>query len=72
MVIVGALTNVVTGFCVNKVSAQILVVVSAAISAVSPLLMAIINRNWTYWRAAFPAMLLSPINPDGKPVQSFL
>lgn len=65
MVIVGALTNFITGFCVNKVSARILVAGSAAVSALSPLLMAIIDPNWTYWRAAFAAMLLSPINPDG-------
>lgn len=60
----GATINVVTGFFVNKVSAGVLVLVSLAIAAVSPLLFAILSPNWPYWWAAFPAMVLSPVASD--------
>jgi len=60
----GAATNAATGFLVNKVSASTLVSVSLIISAVSPLLFAILSPHWTYWAAAFPAMCLSPIASD--------
>lgn len=72
MVISGALTNVFTGFFVNRVSARLLVIVSAIISSISPLLMAIADPRWTYWAVAFPAILLCPINIDGMLFPPFL
>lgn len=66
MVVVGAATNIVTGYAVDKVQVRTLVVGSAIINLVSPLLMALINPSWSYWRAAFFAMLISPLHPDGS------
>ena len=66
MVVVGAGTNVVTGFLVDKVEVRTLVVGSAAITLLPPILMAVIQPQWIYWSAAFVAMLLSPLHPDGE------
>ncbi|KAK8133491.1 hypothetical protein PG984_005503 [Apiospora sp. TS-2023a] len=66
MVFVGAATNVVTGYCVDKVHVRDLVAYSAVISMVCPLIMALIQPSWIYWQGAFIAMLLIPLHPDGK------
>lgn len=66
MVVVGAGTNVVTGFLVDKVEVRTLVVGSAVNTLAPPILMAVIRPQWIYWSAAFVAMLLSPLHPDGK------
>ncbi|KAL4899326.1 hypothetical protein BDW74DRAFT_116654 [Aspergillus multicolor] len=64
MVVAGAVTNVFTGYTVDKVRVGVLVFSSALISAVSPILMALVNPPWGYWRGPFVAMLLSPIHCD--------
>ncbi|KAL6237207.1 hypothetical protein BDW75DRAFT_228862 [Aspergillus navahoensis] len=64
MVVAGAVTNIFTGYTVDKVSVGVLVFASAAISTVSPLAMALGNPSWGYWRGPFTAMLLSPIQSD--------
>ncbi|KAK8009456.1 integral membrane protein [Apiospora marii] len=64
MVFVGAATNVVTGYCVDKVHVRDLVAYSAVISMVCPLIMALIQPSWIYWQGAFIAMLLIPLHPD--------
>jgi Na+/melibiose symporter-like transporter len=66
MVIVGAGTNVFTGYLVDKVAVGNLVFISAVVSSAAPLLMAIGPADWSYWRATFPAMLLSPVHADGE------
>ena len=68
MVVVGAVTNIFTGYLVDKVTVGLLVFISAVISSAVPLLMALGPANWSYWRAAFPAMLLSPVNADGESI----
>lgn len=64
MVFSGCVTNVGTGFLVQRVSANVLVVAAVAITSISPLLMALADPKWPYWYAAFPATLLSPIGAD--------
>ncbi|GLB09282.1 hypothetical protein AtubIFM57258_005199 [Aspergillus tubingensis] len=64
LVIVGALTNIVTGYVVDKVEVRTLVFVSACISTISALLMALVKPSWGYWRGPFVGMLLSPLHPD--------
>ncbi|RYP79002.1 hypothetical protein DL769_003092 [Monosporascus sp. CRB-8-3] len=64
MVIVGAATNIVTGFLVEKVKVRHLVSYSAVVTLASPLLMALVTPSWGYWKGAFIAMLLSPLHPD--------
>ncbi|KAI9799204.1 MAG: hypothetical protein M1825_004847 [Sarcosagium campestre] len=64
MVVSGAITNVATGMMVNRVSANVLVVFSSTLTAISALLIAITDPSWLYWYSAFPAVLLSPICSD--------
>lgn len=64
MVVTGSATNFLTGYLVKRVRADILVISGAAISAIAPLLMAIINPAWSYWTCAFLATALSPICVD--------
>ncbi|KAL3489239.1 major facilitator superfamily domain-containing protein [Aspergillus germanicus] len=64
MVIMGAATNIFTGYMVDKVKVGILVFVSGLISTISPLLMALVKPQWGYWRGPFIAMALSPVHAD--------
>ncbi|KAJ5160054.1 Major facilitator superfamily domain general substrate transporter [Penicillium canariense] len=64
MAVVGVATNIVTAHLVSKVNVNLLLGVSALMTAISPILMAVASPNWTYWAAAFVAMTLSPINGD--------
>jgi MFS family permease len=64
MVITGTGTNFLTGWLVKRVRADILVLGSASISAMSPLLMAIINPESPYWTYAFFATACTPICAD--------
>lgn len=64
--ILGAILNLVTGLIVDKFPVIYIVLISAALAAVAPLLMAINSPRWPYWYAAFPAQLLAPLNPDGE------
>ncbi|KAL4746862.1 hypothetical protein BDW72DRAFT_206971 [Aspergillus terricola var. indicus] len=64
MVVAGAATNIFTGYTVDKIPVGVLVFASAVISTVSPLIMALVNPSWGYWRGPFVAMFLSPIQSD--------
>ncbi|CAO1606243.1 hypothetical protein XANCAGTX0491_009744 [Xanthoria calcicola] len=64
MVVIGTSVNVVTGILVSRVQVQTLVVVSAILTLPASVLMATIHTDWSYWRAAFWAMALSPVHPD--------
>lgn len=64
MVVTGAATNFLTGWLVKRVRADILVLGSAVVTAVAPLLLAIINPEWSYWACAFIATACTPICAD--------
>lgn len=64
MVVTGTLTNFMTGWLVKRVRADVLVIASAAIAAVAPLLMAIVDPSWSYWTCAFLATSFAPICGD--------
>ncbi|PYH86280.1 MFS general substrate transporter [Aspergillus uvarum CBS 121591] len=63
-VFIGVLLNLGTGLLVHWVHANHLVLVSSLLSAGSPLLMAIIDPQWSWWYCAFWAVLLSPLSAD--------
>ncbi|KAF4763812.1 hypothetical protein N7455_010487 [Penicillium solitum] len=63
-VIIGIVLNIGTGLLVHRLHADHLVLVSTFLSAGSPLLMAIINPNWSWWYCAFWAVLLGPLSAD--------
>ncbi|KAK2802524.1 hypothetical protein FQN50_007330 [Emmonsiellopsis sp. PD_5] len=64
MIVAGALTNIATGLVVNRISADILCISAAFVSAIAPLLMALAKPTWSYWAAAFIATGLIPISAD--------
>lgn len=66
MAVVGMLTNFLTAFLVTKIDVNILLGLSAVLTALSPILMAVTSPQWTYWTSTFFAMCLSPVNGDGK------
>ncbi|RDW77817.1 hypothetical protein BP6252_05870 [Coleophoma cylindrospora] len=60
LALTGLLTNFVTGWLVKSIRADGLVLCSTALSSVAPLLMAIINPEWSYWKCAFFAVASTP------------
>lgn len=64
MVVTGSATNFLTGWLVKRVRADILVLASAAVTAIAPLLMALVNPEWPYWYCAFWATACTPICAD--------
>lgn len=65
-IIIGIILNLGTGLLVHRLHANYLVVVSSVLSAGSPLLMAIIDPEWSWWYCAFWAVLLGPLSADGE------
>jgi hypothetical protein len=64
-VIIGIILNVATGLLVHRLHANHLVLVTTVLSAGSPLLLAIIDPQWSWWHCAFWAVLLGPLSADG-------
>jgi hypothetical protein len=52
------------GLAVHKVRADWAVIVTMAVSCISPLLVAIMKVRAPYWEYAFPAIALNAIGPD--------
>lgn len=65
-VIIGIVLNLGTGLLVHRLHANYLVLVTTVLSAGSPLLLAIIDPNWSWWYCAFWAVLLGPLSADGN------
>ncbi|CAF9934381.1 MAG: hypothetical protein HETSPECPRED_009211 [Heterodermia speciosa] len=64
MTVVGLAVNILTGFLIARIQVRTLVVVSAILTLPASVLMATVHTDWSYWRASFWAMLLSPVHPD--------
>ncbi|RFU33472.1 hypothetical protein B7463_g2886, partial [Scytalidium lignicola] len=64
MVVTGAATNFLTGWLVKRVRADALVLGSALLQAISPLLLAVVKPSWSYWSCAFIATACAPICAD--------
>ncbi|KAF4495322.1 hypothetical protein FAGAP_8527 [Fusarium agapanthi] len=63
-VVVGVALNFTTGLVTHRIPAIRLVVITSVLTAISPLLMALIDPAWTYWTAAFFAQVLMPFSAD--------
>jgi hypothetical protein len=76
--VMAVITNVSTGYFVNRMPVIWVVLVSSGLSAISPLLMAVIDPQWPYWYMAFFAQvsrlvistLLPGLHDSGLPSQS--
>lgn len=64
MVVIAAVTHIITGILESKVHVRLLVSVTSAINLILSILMATISPSSPYWTNAFVAMLLSAINLD--------
>jgi len=64
-VITGAATNIAAGLLVSRVKANHLALAGALATTIAPVLLANMNLEWSYWRAAFWAMCLTPLSADG-------
>ena len=60
----GGLCTVLIGLVVDKVSARWLVAASSIACAGAPLLMALVNPEWSYWYMEFWAQLLASTSAD--------
>lgn len=60
----GVVTNVAIGLFVHRVRGDVLVGLATAVSCVAPLLMAVASPSWSYWAAAFPAVVIVPVGSD--------
>jgi hypothetical protein len=65
-VVSGALTNIAAGLLVSRVKANHLALGGAICSTIAPIILANMNVEWSYWRAAFWAMFLIPLSADGN------
>lgn len=61
---IGAITNVIMGLFVHKMRANWALNISFALSAISPLLLAVSRPQALYWKFVFPAVTLVPISCD--------
>ena len=62
--IVGTVVSIAMGFIVYRVQGDWIVFFASILSSIAPLLMAIVNPNWIYWAAVFPAVVLHVIQVD--------
>ncbi|KAF7845833.1 hypothetical protein BT93_L0402 [Corymbia citriodora subsp. variegata] len=62
--LVGSCMNLLTGYLVDSTPIYVLTLGALTLSAAGPLIMAVIPPEWSYWRGAFFAQLLSPIAGD--------
>jgi MFS family permease len=61
-VVVGVVCGLSCGLFVDKIPARWLVGIASLICAGAPLLMAVMNPEWTYWYMAFWAQAFSPLS----------
>ncbi|KAL9037342.1 MAG: hypothetical protein Q9214_005744 [Letrouitia sp. 1 TL-2023] len=65
-IVAGSTLNILTGLIVHRIAVNRYVVIISALCSVSPLLMAVIHVDWSWWLAGFWVNLLLPISVDGK------
>lgn len=62
--LIGCLINLTVGIFVDKVSARWLVAISSLLCAGAPLMMALVDPDWSYWYMEFWAQTLAPLSGD--------
>lgn len=62
--VMGASLNVLMGLYVHRMQATWALLLSFMASALSPLLLAIMRQNASYWEFVFPAVFLIPVSAD--------
>ncbi|KAK7707403.1 hypothetical protein SLS57_009273 [Botryosphaeria dothidea] len=62
--VMGIILSVGTGLILHRFSAYWIVLLASLVTAISPLLLAITNPDWSYWYTLFWAVMLSAIAAD--------
>jgi MFS family permease len=62
--VVAVFLEVTTGYVIDRAPVFWLVLITTLMTAGSPLLMALINPQLSYWKGAFFAQLLAPVGGD--------
>ncbi|KAJ5941505.1 hypothetical protein N7516_001673 [Penicillium verrucosum] len=62
--ITGLLSALVTGLVLHRIRADAIINITILISSISPIMMALVNPSWVYWRCAFIAICLNSIAAD--------
>lgn len=62
--VTGTVANILMGLYVHRLQADWALVVSFIASAISPLLLAVMREDASYWEFEFPAVALIPISTD--------
>lgn len=62
--IAAALSSLVTGRFLTRVTANQILVIAISLSSFSPLLMATLSTAWPCWKYAMPALSLNPVAPN--------
>ncbi|KXH33588.1 hypothetical protein CSIM01_11753 [Colletotrichum simmondsii] len=64
VVVSGLGTNLVAAYIMDRVDAGMLTLIGGIISIAAPLIFALQDVSWMYWKSAFPAMIISVISTD--------
>ena len=64
MMAMAVILNFTTGYVVDRAPIFWLVLVTTILTAGSPLMMALMDPNWSYWKVAFVAQILAPLSCD--------
>ncbi|TLD24817.1 hypothetical protein PspLS_05454 [Pyricularia sp. CBS 133598] len=64
MILVGAVANFFTGVFVDRLPARWLIAISSMLAAGTPLIMALVDPNLSYWYLQFWAQALAPLSAD--------
>jgi nitrate/nitrite transporter NarK len=62
--VIGAVINLTVGLLVDRVSARWLCAIATFLAAIAPLMMALLDPNWSYWYLEFWAQALTPFSGD--------
>jgi MFS family permease len=62
--VVAVFLEVTTGYMIDRAPVFWLVLITTFLTSGSPLLMALINPRWSYWKGEFFAQLLAPVGGD--------
>ncbi|KAJ5624255.1 major facilitator superfamily domain-containing protein [Penicillium lagena] len=60
----GTLSSLITGLILHRVRADIIISTTVIISSFSPIMMALSDPAWSYWKCSFPAIFLNCIAAD--------
>jgi Na+/melibiose symporter-like transporter len=62
--IAGTTSNIIIGLIAHKVNADKPVLIGNVLAGISPLILAVMNENASYWAFSFPAIALNAVGAD--------